>query len=239
MFPPYRHCQIPLRHIRMPPERADVLAKYPRKSAVSRLKHALMIAAGAPCFQDESRVASAPLGQRKIGGAVTFEWKISLDTIFTVAGLVLSFIGLRFVAIQIRGANRQQEVANHERKIESQIRMHEINRELISMGFDKPELFEVLNDTGKVDHEVERRYLQLWLNQLSMFYSLKTAGDMQKDFAESCDRDLRNMFKKANMRRHWKDVEAYYPVSFQNAVNAIIDETGNGTAAEAAKQLTS
>jgi hypothetical protein len=114
--------------------------------------------------------------------------------------------------------------------------MHDINRELISTGFDKPELFEVFKDTKKVDPESERRYLQLWLNQLSMFHSMKEANALQKDFEESCARYLRDMFEKANMLRHWKNVGEFYPVSFQKAVNAIINETGNETVVAAAKE---
>jgi hypothetical protein len=44
------------------------------------------------------------------------------------------------------------------------------------------------------------------------------------------------MFEKSNMRRHWKEVGRFYPVSFQKAVDAIINETGDDTAAETAKQ---
>ena len=77
------------------------------------------------------------------------ELKVTLDNLLT-------FVGLLFVAWQMRDGNQQ-------RKIESEIRMYDINRELIAMGFDKPELFEILKDTNKGDSELERWYLQLWL----------------------------------------------------------------------------
>ena len=60
------------------------------------------------------------------------ELKVTLDSLLTFAGLV-------FVAWQMRDANKQS-------KLESQIRLYDINRELISLGFSKPELFEVLKD---------------------------------------------------------------------------------------------
>ncbi len=150
------------------------------------------------------------------------EFKLTLDNLLT-------FIGLAFVAWQIYESN-------HQRKLESQIRMHDINRELIAMGFSKPELFEILKDTDKAAPELERWYLQLWLNQLSMFYSLKTAGIMQKDYQESVQRDFHDMFQKSNMRRHWQAFGKYYPASFRKAVNAILDEAGHEAAAEAAKR---
>jgi hypothetical protein len=141
------------------------------------------------------------------------ELKVTLDNLLTFAGLL-------FVAWQIRDANKQS-------KLESQIRLYDVNRELISMGFSKPELFEVLKDEKKVDPTLERRYLQLWLNQLSLIFSLKAAGALQKDYQESCERDLRDMFELASMRRHWRAFGKYYPASFQKAVDDILDEAGH------------
>lgn len=150
------------------------------------------------------------------------ELKVTLDNLLT-------FVGLLFVAWQMRDGNQQ-------RKIESEIRMYDINRELIAMGFDKPELFEILKDTNKGDSELERWYLQLWLNQLSMFHSLKAAGALQKDYEKSCERDLRDMFEKANMRRHWKKFGKFYPTSFQTAIDAILHEAGQKLGGERAEK---
>lgn len=141
------------------------------------------------------------------------ELKVTLDNLLT-------FVGLLFVAWQMRDGNKQ-------RKMDSQIRLYEINRELISLGFEKPELFEVLKDGEKIDHNLERRYLQLWLNQLSLIFSLKATGALQKDYQESCERDLRDMFELASMRRHWRAFGKYYPASFRKAVNDILDEAGH------------
>ena len=140
------------------------------------------------------------------------EWKVTLDNLLTFAGLV-------FVAWQMRDANKQS-------KLESQIQLQGINRELIAMGFSKPELFEVMQGTKKVDATLERRYLQLWLNQLSLFHALKLEGALQKDYEESCERDLRDMIELPNMRRHWQKYGKYYPTSFQKSVNDIIDKVG-------------
>jgi len=51
-------------------------------------------------------------------------------------------------------------------------------------------------------------------------------GALQKDYEESCERDLRDMLELPNMRRHWREYEKYYPTSFQKSVNDIIDEVG-------------
>ena len=159
-----------------------------------------------------------------------FELKVTPDTILTFAGLVLNFAGLIFVAVQMRDGNRQ-------RKMDSHIRLYDINRELLSLGFSKPELFEILkNDGHKVDPTLMRRYLQLWLNQLCLVDAFKRSGVFEKDVGESFDTDLRDMMLLPNMRHHWKKFGKYYPASFQETVNAILSEAGHGTAAEAAEQ---
>jgi hypothetical protein len=153
-----------------------------------------------------------------------FELKVTLDNLLAVAGLV-------FVALQMRDGNKQS-------KLESQIQLQGINRELIAMGFSKPELFEVMHGTGKVDATLERRYLQLWLNQLSLFHSLKMEGALQKDYEESCERDLRDMLELPNMRRHWQTYGKYYPTSFQKSVNDILHEVGYGLTGRKSDEVT-
>jgi hypothetical protein len=150
------------------------------------------------------------------------EFKVTLDNLLT-------FVGLLFVAWQMRDGNNQ-------RKIESQIRLQDINRELISLGFDHPELFEVLKDGGKADATLTRRYLQLWLNQLSLYFALKSAGTLQRDFEESCEQDFRDMFELPNMLDHWNRYGKYYTASFRKAVEAIRNEAALEQAAKTAEE---
>jgi hypothetical protein len=151
-----------------------------------------------------------------------FELKVTLDNL-------LLFVSVLIVAWQMRDATKQS-------KLESQIRLYDINRELISMGFTKPELFEVLKDENKADPTLERWYLQLWLNQLSLFHSLKSAGVLERDYQESVEHDLRDMFGMPNMRRHWQEFGRFYPASFRNTVNDILHEAGHKRSGEKAKR---
>jgi hypothetical protein len=141
-----------------------------------------------------------------------FELKVTLDNLLT-------FVGLIFVAWQIREATKQS-------KLESQIRLQDVNRELISLGFSKPELFEVLKDGKNVDPNAELYYLQLWLNQFCMFDALSKSGNLKPDVRESLEIDFRDMMGMENMRRHWKKFGKFYPASFQELVNNILNEAG-------------
>jgi phage antirepressor YoqD-like protein len=161
--------------------------------------------------------------------AAMLELKVTLDSLLTFLGLIVNFAGLLYVAQAMRDGNKQ-------RKMDSQIRLYDINRELISLGFSKPELFAVLKDAKGIDPEIEQHYLQLWLNQLSLFHSLKTAGVVDEEYRESVERDLLDMFEMSSMRRHWQAHGKFYPASFQKSVNDLLNKAGHEPTGEKAKR---
>jgi len=145
---------------------------------------------------------------------------MNIDQWVAVFSASVSFVGLLMVAVQLRDGNRQ-------RQLESQIQLYDINRELISMGFSHPPLFRILEDGEGINPTLERRYLQLWLNQLALIQSFQASGGFRKDVEASFDADLREMVVMANMRLQWKRFGKYYPASFQRMVNDILDEAGD------------
>lgn len=126
---------------------------------------------------------------------------------------VLSFISISLVLVQLNDQMKQ-------RKIDSQIRIDDINRQLITLGFSHPELFKVLHGE-EADPIVERHYLQLWFNQFYLIYSYQTRGLFAQDRRESLERDIRDFFAQENMQRHWRHHRVYYPFSFQSFVDAL------------------
>jgi hypothetical protein len=150
---------------------------------------------------------------------------MTLDEYVSIISALIALAGLLFVAKQLHDANSQTKLA-------SQIQLYDITRELLSLGFSNPVLFEVLTDKKGVNPVLEQRYLQMWLNQLSLIHSFQRRGAFEADVQESFDRDLRDVFGMSNMRRHWQKFGKYYPASFQAYVNTIITEAGVETDAE-------
>src|ERR1700744_4880731 len=124
---------------------------------------------------------------------------MTIDQWIAASQSVISLLGFAVVIIQLRDSNRQT-------KLETQIRLYDINRELIAMGFSKPELFRVLKDEDGVDPATEQHYLQLWLNHLCLVDAFKRSGTFQKDVQESFEADLHDMMTMKNLRRHWRKV---------------------------------
>lgn len=141
---------------------------------------------------------------------------MSVDQMVAVFSALTSFAGLVFVALQMRDATRQ-------RRQGSLSEIYDINRQLLSLGFDHPQLFAILVDKGCAEPEWERRYLQMWLNQLSLIYSTIKQGGFDPEFEQSLEWDIRFFMTLENMRRHWKRYREFYPASFQALVNGIVD----------------
>jgi hypothetical protein len=151
--------------------------------------------------------------RQQVGG------NMSIDQCLSATLDLISLWGFLVVIIQLRDSNRQT-------KLNSQIRLLDVNRELISLGFSKPELFKVLNDGKNVDPDIETFYLQLWLNQFCIFEALSKSAGFERDVRDSLEVDFRDMMGMENMRRHWRKFGKFYPASFQEVVNQILNEAG-------------
>lgn len=129
---------------------------------------------------------------------------------------VLSFISISLVLVQLNDQMKQ-------RKIDADIRISDINRQLITLGFSHPELFKVLHGEP-ADPVVERRYLQLWFNQFDLIYTYKVRGLFSNEVRESLEHDIRDFLKTENVQGHWRQFHQYYPASFQHFVNSLLPD---------------
>jgi hypothetical protein len=130
--------------------------------------------------------------------------------------LILSFVSISLVLIQLYDNIRQ-------RRIDADIRISDINRQLITLGFAYPALFQVLHGET-TDPIAERRYLQLWFNQFDLIYTYKVRGLFSHEVRESLEHDIRDFLKPQNAQRHWREFRQYYPASFQHFVNSLLPD---------------
>lgn len=142
---------------------------------------------------------------------------MSFDQAVSLSSALIALVGLVLVAWQLRDGNKQQELA-------SLVEIYDINRELISLGFSHPQLFAILRDTKDADLIWERRYLQLWLNQLSLIHSYLKRSVYDAELKECLERSVADFMSMENMRNHWEKFRQFYPVSFQRMVDNCIKE---------------
>jgi len=142
---------------------------------------------------------------------------MTLDHAVALFSAFISFAGLMLVAVQLHQATRQRES-------ESLVKLTDINRELLTLGFSHPELFAILEDAADADPVSERRYLQLWLNQLSLIHLYLKRSVVDTELRQSLERSLADFMTLKNMRRQWQRDRATYPDSFQRLVDGIIEK---------------
>jgi hypothetical protein len=147
---------------------------------------------------------------------------MSLDQAIAVFSLiiafmsaVISFSGVRILVKQLRDTTQKQEM-------DSEFAVYDNNRQLLSLGFFHPQLFDVLEDSTHVDPHSERYYVQLWLNQFAQIHAYHQRAIIRGELKESFDRDLADFISMENAQKHWKKYGKFYRRSFQDYVNAIV-----------------
>ena len=140
-----------------------------------------------------------------------------LDQFLPFLSPAIAFAGFVVVIYQLRRGTKQRE-------LDSLVRLYDINRQLITLGFSNRELFSILADADDADRTLERRYLQLWLNQFSLIYACMSYSVFQRELEDSLLRDVAEFMTMENMRRHWRHHGSFYPVSFQRFIDGILKQ---------------
>ena len=140
---------------------------------------------------------------------------MTLDQCIALFSASVSFVGLVFVGLQLRAGTKQ-------RTSDSLVKILDTNRELITLGFSHPHLFEILANEKETDPIWTQRYLQLWLNQFSLVYSYLQNSVLKGEAKENLERDITDFMASGNMRKHWQRFGKLYPTSFQTYINAIL-----------------
>lgn len=112
--------------------------------------------------------------------------------------------------------------ATVQRELDSLVRLYDSNRQLISLGFEHPELFAVMADDDTVDPVLRERFLQLWMNHLNLLHLFIKNSAFAPELRDSESHALAEFVTHKNMRAHWQQNRAVYPPSFQKRVDAII-----------------
>src|SRR5437016_6124612 len=93
----------------------------------------------------------------------------TLNLVISGAALFVSLATFLFVVVQVRAYLRQL-------RFDSLSRILETNRELLVIGFEHPDLLSVLEGEPLQDSRRQKRYLQLWINQMNMMWIAQQNG---------------------------------------------------------------
>jgi hypothetical protein len=142
---------------------------------------------------------------------------MTFDHLVSLVSACTSLAGLIFVAVQLRDSNRQRES-------EAIVKLYDVNRQLIALAFSHRSFLKILEDQPVADPLLEKRYLQLWLNQLSLIHTFLKHAVVENELKDELHRNLVDFLSMENMRKHWKHYGSFYPDSFQKRVNQILSK---------------
>ncbi|HEV2691835.1 MAG TPA: hypothetical protein VG347_02965 [Verrucomicrobiae bacterium] len=140
---------------------------------------------------------------------------MTLDSLVPFFSPAIGLAGFMVVIYQLRRGTKQRE-------LDSLVKVYDINRQLITLGFSNHGLFDIMADAPDADPVLERRYLQLWLNQFSLIFSYMYESIFKRELKDSLTRDVSEFMMMENMQVHWRHHGSFYPVPFQKFVNDII-----------------
>lgn len=140
-------------------------------------------------------------------------------TIIAILALLISVVVTLFTERQVSLLNRQL-------RLDSLIKISDSNREIISIGFERPELWKVFYDSSKNDngHQTEeiKRYLQLWFNHMHIIWKAWSLGLLDKHEWAACRTDMLEFLAVDSLRQHWTDSSRFYPQPFQSFIDSLI-----------------
>lgn len=144
-----------------------------------------------------------------------------LDSASLIAGLA---IVISLFVMFLNG--RQVSLLNRQLQLDSLIKISDANREIISLGFEKPGLWSIIDDSaGILDSkgaEQRKKYLQLWFNQMHIIWKAWRLDLLDQDEWIACRADIVDSLQLRALRSHWSEVEEYYPRGFRKFLNSII-----------------
>ena len=135
-----------------------------------------------------------------------------ISTVIAGLALTVSLFVMFLVARQVSLLNRQL-------RLDSLIKISEGNREIISIGFEKPELWKVLYDSSEIHDsksaEERKRYLQLWFNHIHIIWKAHDLKLLDRHEWNACQADIADFLRIRSLRTHWSEVRNCYPEPFQ------------------------
>ena len=135
-----------------------------------------------------------------------------------VGGLFAALAGITLTLVQLHLFRRQL-------KLEALIQIMDSNREIVSLGFEHPDLWRALDcqDRAVLAEEAttQRRYLQLWTNHMQVMWAAWRLGLVSGSEWQAYRLDLAEGLKSPALRAHWESVARYYPREFQRLVTRL------------------
>ncbi len=153
-----------------------------------------------------------------IGIGATWLANLELGEVATVGAFFAALAGIGLTLVQLHFFRRQLQ-------LEALIQIMDSNREIVSLGFEHPDLWHALEaaDGSLLAEEAatRRRYLQLWTNHMQVIWAAWRLGLVSGSEWQAYRLDLAEFLRSPALQAHWASVARYYPREFQRLVGRL------------------
>ena len=139
-----------------------------------------------------------------------------ITLIISSIALLVSICSGAYVAFQAHVYLRQTRFATLSNILE-------VNRALLLAGFEHPELFDVLEGKTTTDGRKQKRYFQLWLNQVHLLWLAHGENIIGAEQWTGHCKDIQDLVSMGSFREHWAAVRIYYSGPFQRFIDSLVE----------------
>lgn len=139
------------------------------------------------------------------------------------ASLVLSFLALCVSVGTFFYAIRQVRFLRSQLRIDADLRVAAVNRELFTMAFHDAELFNLFEDKPLANKHKERHYVQMWFNHVHTMWNVHEHGLISDAEWYSDIKDIALFFSIKIVRQHWEESKGFFPANFVQFIASLKD----------------
>ncbi|GHB93335.1 hypothetical protein GCM10007047_05890 [Cerasicoccus arenae] len=135
------------------------------------------------------------------GFFMILEWFSALEGVASLATLLVLLWQIGMLLRQLR--------------FNAVLHIYDINRDLIGRALDDPDLRKVLDGEQIADASKEKRYFQLWINQIKLIHLGWRSRFLPRTSWPSLQKDIGDFTSLPRFQTNWKEVSQYYSGDFR------------------------
>jgi len=140
-----------------------------------------------------------------------------------IVSLALSLLALCVSVGTLFYTVRQVGLLRSQLKIDADLRVAAVSRELFTMAFQDPELFNLFEDKPLLNKQKERHYVQMWFNHVHTMWNVHEHGLISDAEWYSDMKDIALFFSINIVRKHWEESRGFFPANFVQFITSLKD----------------
>ena len=131
-----------------------------------------------------------------------------------LATLALSLLAVAVSVGSLAYTIRQVAFMRSQLRIDADMRIAAVSRELFAMAFQDPELFSLFEDKPMTNGRKEQHYVQMWFNHIHTMWNVHEQGLTSEAEWYGDIKDIALFFSIGIVRQRWEESRSYYPAQF-------------------------